>query len=351
MRVLILSPSLFPEISGNAVTVERWRRSLGATGMAVDVACSKGLQPAVLIERLRSFRPDILHAHHLYKAGAALMDAEVAPHLPPVVVSPGGTDLNIDLELGERKRMALQVLETARAIVVQSAETARRIAQHFPDLATPVTFVPKAVCWFGDDPYELRSALDCGRGDIVFFLPAGIRPVKGNLECLERMRQLHRLRPTVRFAAAGPAIDPEYASRFAGEINRLRSFARWIEPLPSKAMHSAYREADVVLNASLSEGLSNSVIEGIAAGRPILASDIPGNREPVLGSGKGPPAGILFNPHDPEDFVRSAMRLVDDEHLRGSLADAALMRSAELPRLEDEASGLLAAYRAALKAP
>lgn len=351
LRILILSPALFPEIAGNAITAERWHSSLSAAGMRVAMACSKGMRPTTLAEQLSRFRPDIVHAHHVYKAGALLLDPRVAPHLPPVVVSPGGTDLNIDLEMEDRERIVTQALGMARAIVVQSAETARRIAVQFPALAGRIAFAPKAVFWFGEDSYALRKALACAGGDILFFLPAGVRPVKGNLECLEGMRRLHRVRPTVRFAAAGPAIDPGYASRFSERIGELSSFARWIEVVPPQAMHSAYREADVVLNASFSEGLSNSVIEGIAAGRPILASDIPGNREPVLGSGAAPAAGVLFDPHDPDDFTRKAMSLVDNEGLRGKLADAALRRSAELPSAEDEAAALIAAYQAALNGP
>jgi glycosyltransferase involved in cell wall biosynthesis len=63
-------------------------------------------------------------------------------------------------------------------------------------------------------------------------------------------------------------------------------------------MQSAYKESDIVLSSSFSEGFPNSLLEAAAAGKPILASDIPGNRQPVLGEKGDQPAGILFNPHD-----------------------------------------------------
>ena len=45
------------------------------------------------------------------------------------------------------------------------------------------------------------------------------------------------------------------------------------------AMAPLYRGAKVYINASLHEGSSNAVLEAIAAGCPILLSDIPENRD------------------------------------------------------------------------
>jgi glycosyltransferase involved in cell wall biosynthesis len=113
-------------------------------------------------------------------------------------------------------------------------------------------------------------------------------------------------------------------------------------------MRSAYEASDIVLNASFSEGLSNSMLEAMAAGKPILASDIPGNREPVLGEEGDPNAGCLFDPYDPEDFVNKAIRLIDNEHLRKTLGNAASLRKNKIPGAAEEADSLLAAYAMAI---
>jgi glycosyltransferase involved in cell wall biosynthesis len=143
-------------------------------------------------------------------------------------------------------------------------------------------------------------------------------------------------------------LDPVFA-RFAQEVRRCAGFARWIPLISPGAMRSAYEEADVVLNASFSEGLSNAILEGMAAGRPLLASDIPGNRGPVLGEKGDDPSGILFNPQDPEDFLKQALRLIDDQELRESLGLTAKRRAATWPGSMDEAEGLIRAYAFARK--
>ena len=115
-------------------------------------------------------------------------------------------------------------------------------------------------------------------------------------------------------------------------------------------MRSGYEASDVVVNASFSEGLSNSVLEALAAGRPVLASDVPGNRQPLQGE-DGPPAGLLFDTRNTDDFVAKAIALVDDDELRRRLEQAAGMRRNAIPTPEAEAAGLISAYKAAIGKP
>jgi len=223
------------------------------------------------------------------------------------------------------------------------------LREKLPDIAGRIVHVPKASTWFGNDPCELRSSAGCTRESVLFFLPAGIRPVKGNLECLIMMKKVHLIRAATRFVAAGPPVDPEYAEQFARAIDGVPEFARWIREIHPAAMRSAYDQSDVVLNTSFSEGLSNALLEAIAAGRPVLASDISGNREPVLGDREGREAGCLFDPHDSDDFVRKAIGLIDNESLRQAFGNAARLRKNTSPSPENEADGLIAAYREAIR--
>jgi glycosyltransferase involved in cell wall biosynthesis len=211
-----------------------------------------------------------------------------------------------------------------------------------------VYFAPKAFVWLGEETQDLRVSCEAPPGGVLFFLPAGIRSVKGNLECLYAFKNVHSLRPQVRVVFAGPSLDGAYAERFRGEVERMQAFARWIPPIAPAAMRSAYESADVVVNSSLSEGLSNVLIEGKAAGRPLLASDIPGNRWPVLGDPGDAPMGLLFDLANPEDFVDKAIRLIDDAGLRLRLGEAGAAYARRMPGPCDEARALVAVYDRAM---
>ena len=350
MRVLILAPNVFPRISGNAITVERWRRALTGKGIIVETLSCQELTTSAFVACLERFDPDIIHVHHAFRAGSVLLHPVVAEKHArfSVVVSPGGTDINQDLEVPERRDAVVRVFRMAGAIVTQSEETAERLLRHMPDLDHRMVHVPKAVCWFGDESCDLRTIAGCNDRNLLFFLPAGIRPVKGNLECLMAMQKVHAIRPHIRFVAAGPAIDLAYADRFEREVKKLSAFAVWIAGISPAAMRSAYEASDIVLNSSFSEGSSNSLLEAVASGRPVLASNIPGNLWPVLGDNGDGQTGLMYELSDADDFVANAVRLIDDENLRLRFVRAAQARKSRLPDPEDEADGLIVAYEKAL---
>jgi glycosyltransferase involved in cell wall biosynthesis len=350
LSVIILTPTAFPNLTGNAISAERWRRALVQKGIVVNVIETQNLNPRGLVEVLDRFHPDVVHAHHISRAGALMLDPLVAGkygHLP-FVVSPGGTDINLHVMKGEGMKIIGKTCRMARSIIAQSPEITRQVQELLPDLQERIAAVPKSFLWFGKDDFDLRAVAGCREEDVLFFMPAGIRPVKGNLECLGAMKKAWKASPEIRVVFAGPALDAGYAARFEKEIKGLDSFAKWIFQIPPQAMHAAYEGADVVLNHSSSEGLSNSLLEAMAAGRPVLASDIPGNRWLVEDKNGIGPCGCLFNPGDQTDFVQKVLRLANDPAFRESLAGNACRRAAAWPQPTDEAQALLEVYEAAI---
>jgi glycosyltransferase involved in cell wall biosynthesis len=311
---------------------------------------TENLDAFPLRHRLSDFKPDLIHLHHAFRTGELLfkLKTEWANNGWALVVSPGGTDIHLDTKMEDRRRIINQIFDMAEAVIAQSEEMRHRIMESYPRLQDSIIMIPKSFCWMGEEEFNLRGASNCALEDILFFFPAGIRPVKGNLEALYLLEKVHTLRPSIRAVFAGPALDKDYAGRFGEEVKRLHAFARWLPPIPFEAMRSAYKGADVILNFSFSEGISNVLLEAKAAGKPILASDIPGNRWSVLGDQKDLPAGLLFDLHSPEHFIQQALRLVDDLEFRKKLGRGAEDQAARLPEPEEEARGLIRVYKKAL---
>jgi L-malate glycosyltransferase len=348
-HLLILTPTALPTVSGNAMTAERWRRSLVGMGLDVHVLAAESLAPGDLKGEISRFNPDLIHVHNAYRAGGLLRHRALshAWGTLPLVVSPSGTDMNIESQSGSGKEIVGTVLDRADAIIAQSREGRERLTEIVPGRMDKVSFVPKSFIWLGEEPSKLRSAAGAVPDDVLFFMPAGIRPVKGNLECLLGFAKVHALRPQAKLVFAGPALDGHYAECFRAELKR-HAFAVWIPQIPPASMRSAYASSDIVLNGSFSEGLSNVLLEGRAAGKPLLAADIPGNRWPVLGDPGDRPMGILYDPKDPDDFVRKALALIDDAGFRRTLGEACAAYTARMPGPGDEARALIAVYEAAM---
>jgi L-malate glycosyltransferase len=350
-RILILTPTALPSITGNAMTVERWRRGLQERGWDVEIQATRGLDILTLLKIIRQRQPQLIHAHHVSHAGSMLLSPllEVFGSKIPLVVSPGGTDLNVDWKIRKQREIIVRVCHRARFIVVQSEELHFRLQGLLPEIGERLVFIPKSFVYLGQEDFHLREAAGCGPENLLFFLPAGIRPVKGNLECLGLMKKVHEQRPRIRVLFAGAPIDPEYSEKFEKEVTGFEAFARWIPPIPPPAILSAYRAADIILNASSSEGLSNALLEATAAGRPVLASKIPGNRWAVLGNNGDHPMGLLYDGNDPLDFLKKALILIDEEDVRRRFEDAGIRRAASLPTPAEEAGRLIRVYEKAMR--
>lgn len=85
---------------------------------------------------------------------------------------------------------------------------------------------------------------------------------------------------------------------------------------------SMLREVDIVVHPSLTEGLSNAILEAMAAAVPVVATDVGGNPELVL-EGR---TGFLVPPKNPEEIANAVCRLVDDPQMARQFGSVARRR-------------------------
>jgi glycosyltransferase involved in cell wall biosynthesis len=83
------------------------------------------------------------------------------------------------------------------------------------------------------------------------------------------------------------------------------------------------KTADIVVLSSHFEGLSLSSIEGLASGKPFVASDVPGLSEIVSG------AGVLFPNQDENALAVAINQLIDDKNYYNRIVTQCLIRAKE----------------------
>ncbi len=282
MRVLIITPRQ-PRETGNRITAERYRRGLEEQGHRVLIV-EVTEDPAPLEVAIAAFRPDLAHLLHAFRSGVPWLASPAARQLP-FVVTLTGTDIHQGIDDPAEEPLIREVLRRAAAVITQNSHTFTELRNR-PELAGRLRYLPPGII-IGTAPYPLNEHLKLTRETVLFLHPAGIRPVKGNLELLRMFDPLAR--PLLKVAFCGPLLDAGYGERFLAAVAE-RPWATWLGTIPPAAMAAVLLQSDVILNNSLCEGLSNALLEAAALGQPILARDNPGNAA-VVEAGSN---GLLF---------------------------------------------------------
>ncbi len=95
----------------------------------------------------------------------------------------------------------------------------------------------------------------------------------------------------------------------------ISPFVRNAGTVPYEEIHRLYQESDIFVFPSIAESFGHPLAEAMAAGLPVVASDIPICRE-ICGD-----AALYFDPADPGDLARKISLLWNDAGMRKLLGD------------------------------
>lgn len=309
MRLLIVTPEQ-PRTSGNWVTACRFQAGLEQLGHPVEVL-ETDLDPSRLEAAVARFQPDLLLLLHAYRSGRPWLASRCQGQVPFLLLLTG-TDIHQGLDLPEQRTIIQTVLKRAGGILIQNPLTLGALATRQPELAPRLHYLPPGII-LGNAHYELRQAQGIPAEAVLFLHPAGVRPVKGNLELLQLFDPVAAAEPRCRVVFCGPLLDAAYAERFLLAL-KTRPWASYPGEIPQAAMPAALRQSDVVCNNSCHEGLPNSLLEAASIGRPMLVRNIEGNRA-VVEAGSN---GLCYD--NPEEFVAQALALIQSPGLRPRLS-------------------------------
>ena len=337
-RVAIVTPFAAPSVRGNAITVDRIARGLRERGVELRVWDLSVVPETAVEHQIGQFRPAVVHAFHALRTGPAAL--RLARRVDaPLLVTVTGTDVNLDLLDPDSAPVVRRVLEGASAISVFDESMATAIVEALPEAAGRLVVIPQSAAFEAAPAghWAPAATLQRATGPLLLF-PAGIRGVKRPLLPLDPLEDLLAEYPGLELIYVGPILDPAAGE---GLLRALSSYpwARHIGAVPHHRMPALLELSDVVLNCSLSEGgMANSVLEALALGRAVLASDIPGNRSLV----EDGVTGLLFG--TPEELAAKADRLLKDSDLRARLGQAGRERVSARFGRDRETDGYLAAY-------
>ncbi|GAA4201989.1 glycosyltransferase family 4 protein [Streptosporangium oxazolinicum] len=265
------------------------------------------LAAARLVRLVRRLRPDVLHAflYHAYVVGAPI--AWLA-RVPVIVAGRRSLSVFKRIRYGSHvlERVATRLTRHVVANAVAVAEDARRTEGLTPEKISVIYNGLPGSAFLPVVPASIVTDLP------VVCCVASLREHKGHRFLVEAMALLADRGTPCTLVLAGEGPEHDVLARQAASLRvdlRLLGLRRDVEALMGRA--------SVVVLASLHEGMSNAVMEAMAAGKPIVATAVGGTRELLSGR------GLLVPPQDPLALADSLERLLRDPGLGVSLGGAA----------------------------
>ncbi len=229
---------------------------------------------------LREYRLDVVHGIYATRAGylATLLAAETGC---ASVVSLRGNDLDRGLFrardlpfLDHAVRSAHVVTGVSRALSRTAAGVYRRRVDYVPNSVDTSAFAPR------QPDLECKKHLGLSDGPVIGF-SGELREKKGLRFLLPAFADVLRRRPVSLLLIGGLRAEAEpalatFRSAAPEAAARLHIVAYERDPSRLNALLSV---CDVLVFPSLYEGQPNAVLEAMAAGRPVLATDVGGHRD------------------------------------------------------------------------
>jgi len=137
-------------------------------------------------------------------------------------------------------------------------------------------------------------------------------PFKGQRYLIHAIPLVLKEIPDVSFIFIGynPALKPQL-ERLAQRLN-VTDNVRFLVNVSEENLASAYKECDIFVFPSLQESFGLVLLEAMAAGKPVIASDIGPIREIVRNGVEG----FLTTPKNPHELAEKIITLLTDDELR-----------------------------------
>jgi glycosyltransferase involved in cell wall biosynthesis len=270
---------------------------------------------------VRAQRPALVHANSLLTLPeAAVARASGAPVLvhahEPMPPFPKGPPARMMLGL------------TAHAVIAPSRATADSVAGWR---------VRPEVVYNGLPPSRGSRAPRAADGRLVVGTVAAVAPRKGIDVLVEAVALVRERRPDVEFRLFGDFLDDADADWARDVLARAREAG--VEWTSNGDVWSELPRWDVFALPSRRDPFPLAVLEAMACGLPVVASDVGGIPEQL-----GADAGRLVPPGDAQALADALVELAGNADLRARLGEAGRRRVEREFTIERQAEGLHAAY-------
>jgi glycogen(starch) synthase len=305
-------------------------RALASRGETVDPADWEGDIAEIVrtVVQLHDERPfDVLHAQYGYPPGLAVLEASRETGVSTLVSIQGGDGHWVGTCCTTHAEAMRTVIDHSGAVLIGSASFRDEVVGNLGSDPARFTIVPGATDTRRFTPAE--RPLGALQEPPVLLFHGRVDRRKGVLDLLEALPD------GVRLVVSGIGPDLDEASARADGRTMFLGY------VPPDEAPGVYRSADVFVSPTYSEGFSNTLLEAMASGLPVVSTDSVG----VVDCVRNGENGLLHSPGDVDGLRTALDRLLTDDALRSRLATSGLEEVRRLYSWPVVAASIDARYR------
>lgn len=170
---------------------------------------------------------------------------------------------------------------------------------------------------------QVRGELGIPADAIVVGSIGRLHRVKGFDYAISAIQELKDHPRRVDLLLVGEGHERTELEKLAGELG-VRERIHFAGKQPQIGNYLA--ALDIFINSSRSEGMSQSIIEAMGFGLPLVVADVGGNSQLVAG---GEPCGIVAAPESPRSLAQGIRALLDSPQMAKQFADSGATRAEE----------------------
>jgi sugar transferase (PEP-CTERM/EpsH1 system associated) len=289
-----------------------------------------------LARQLAAIRPHILHLHNPTAFFYGTLAGRLA-RVPYIVYTEHGRDF-ASSNCNKYLHRVMERLVNRIAVVSESGRAVLE-AEGVPGehIHTIHNGIDTARFQIGEDRWGMRVRLGFDRDQPLIGIVARLDPIKNHASLLRAMPRVTQAYPDANLLIIGDGPLRMDLERQAEEIGLGRTvrFLGTRDDVPE-----LLAALDVMVLTSLSEGLSLTLLEQSAAGKPIVATAVGGNAE-IIEDGK---TGLLVAPGDEEALASAITDLLANPERAHAMGQAARLRFLQGFTLERMVSRYEAVY-------
>jgi glycosyltransferase involved in cell wall biosynthesis len=211
----------------------------------------------------------------------------------------------------------------ADRIIVISKCTLNDLAKMFNVDEERVALIYNAVALPDDKMAKAQKSTAPTKNRFILYVGTR-RPHKnipGLIKALAILRQEKNCK--VDLVIAGKPYSDYREPETTTENLKLKSHVHFLDFVPDEQLPALYHQAQAVALPSFYEGFGIPVLEAMAHGKPVIASNVSALPE-IVGD-----AGLLVDPHNPEDIADKIHAVISNKKLAEQLSKKARKRAAE----------------------